>query len=110
MEQPKQPKPAIAICKEPGYVEAFKRYLVEDALIVIASELLNDAASIAAMQRLGVYERLVMLMRAVMHWRANPETDAEGQLAKAMRHLPIAARPEPFDKATELLRKDPHTS
>lgn len=104
------PKEPVRICSDPAYIEAFKRNLFEDALLVIASELLVDAPAIAAMQRLGVYHRFVHLTRAVLHARANPETAAEAAIAEAMRRLPIAERPAPFDELTEPLRKGPHTS
>lgn len=104
-----QRPPLIPICEQPGYVEAFKRYLVEDALIVIATRMLEDPAAIATMERLGVHSRLVQLMQAVLHWRANPETEAEAEMREAIRKLPIAQRPEPFN-AIKPQRQGPHTS
>jgi hypothetical protein len=110
-EPPKeQPQGPVQMFDVPGYVEAFRRYLIEDALIVIASELLSDAAAIEAMQRLGVHGRMVQLIRAVFHWRANPETKAETEMAETMRKLPIASRPKPFNEVTKPKRQGFHTS
>ena len=87
--------------KAPGYIEAFRRQMTEDAFIVIAAELLEDAAAIQAMQRLGVYERMVNLARAVLHQRAHPATAHEAEARDDLRRLPIAERPAPFDVITK---------
>lgn len=99
--------PATSRDHAEAQIESFKRYLVEDCLLVIASELFDDAIAIQVMQRLGIYERFAQLCRAVMHWRATPETDAAAELHAFIRHLPVAQRPSPFDKLTEPILKGP---
>jgi hypothetical protein len=97
-QAPQLRPPAIPVV-EPGQGEAMRRMLVEDCLIVLASELLDDAATVAALRRLGVHGRLCSLMRQVFEWRANPTTAAELAVREELRRTPIAQRPEPFRSA-----------
>lgn len=108
MAQP-QPRALVRVVDDPSYIEAFKRMLVEDALLAFAAEMLEDAPAIAAMQRLGVHGRLVQLLRAILHMRANPETHAEADMRQAMRKLALADRPAPFNTLTPV-STEPRTS
>lgn len=99
--------PATSPDHAQAQLEASKRYLLEDAFLVIASELHDDPIAIQVMQRLGVYERLVSLSRLVIHWRANPETQAALEVREQHRKTPIAERPAPFDDLNDPVSKDP---
>lgn len=105
--QPQQPprRPPAIVVAEPGYIEAARRMLLEDSLIVIASELLDDPQAVAALRRLGLHERLCALLRWVFDARANPATATEGLVRDELRRTPIADRPEPFRSAGAVIPK-----
>jgi hypothetical protein len=84
-------------------LESMRRYLVEDCMLAIASELLMDERSGALMMKMGLFDRLTCLCRAILHWRAHPETEAGAEIRTIIERTPIAQRPAPFNTITKPL-------
>lgn len=84
-------------------LESMRRYLVEDCMLAIASELLMDQRSGALMMQMGLFDRLTCLCRAILHWRAHPETEAGAEMRTVIERTPIAQRPAPFNTITKPL-------
>ncbi len=72
-------------------------------MLAIASELLMDQRSGALMMKMGLFDRLTCLCRAILHWRAHPETEAGAEMRTMSERMPIPQRPAPFNEITKPL-------
>ena len=99
---------AVPIADVPRYLEAALRQLFEGSLITIAAEMLDDPATVARLEEIGVYQRLTSLLAWVLHLRQEPLTDLDARVAEDIGRMRLEDLPAPFNELCKpFLRSEP---
>ena len=74
MAEETKPKSTIDVLDPgPGFIDAVKRQLVEDSVLITISELVDDEVCAKRMKKLGCYERAITLARWILMSRAHAD-------------------------------------